>query len=281
MLRFYKMHGAGNDFVIINDMLDELPREKLGALAKHLCAQRTSIGADGMMVVVPPVNGGDFGMLFYNSDGSEGEMCGNGARCICRYGFETGLAPETIQKVETVSGMVIGERIDHRRYRIRLNDPSVIDLHRCVEVNGKPYDCAYIELGVPGLPHAVVQIENLKAYNRDELRELGRALRWAKEFPKGANVNFVEKVGENELDIITFERGVEDFTLACGTGSGSAVTALTLLGLVSGNGTALHAPGGELSVTVTTEEDGSAHDVYLTGPTNIVAIGEITDEDLR
>ena len=94
-------------------------------------------------------------MLFYNSDGSEGEMCGNGARCICRYGFENGLAGER-QTVESPSGIVTGARIDQRNYRIRLTDPSVIRLDYPAEAQGKFWPCSYIELGIPGLPHAAV-----------------------------------------------------------------------------------------------------------------------------
>ena len=277
-MRFTKMHGAGNDFIIINNIEERIPEERLGALAKQLCAFQTSIGADGLMAVVPAKNGGDYGMLFFNSDGSLGEMCGNGARCICRWGYENGLADKT-QRVETTAGLVTGGRIDRRRYRIRLNDPSIIDLHRLVTVGGKGYDCCYIELGCPGLPHAVVRLDGFEEMDENELRELGRALRFSPAFPKGANVNFVELTGRDTLRIKTFERGVEDFTLACGTGCGSSVAALTLLGQVSGKDITLHSPGGVLNVTLT--RDGSTvRDIYLTGPTNIVCTGEVTDEDL-
>ena len=277
-MRFTKMHGAGNDFIIINNIEERIPEERLGALAKQLCAFHTSIGADGLMAVTPAKNGGDYGMLFFNSDGSLGEMCGNGARCICRWGYENGLAGET-QRIETTAGLVTGERIDRRRYRIRLNDPSVIDLHRSVTVGGKEYDCCYIELGCPGLPHAVVRLDGFEELDESELRELGRALRFSPAFPKGANVNFVELTGRDTLRIKTFERGVEDFTLACGTGCGSAVAALTLLGQVSGRDVTLSSPGGVLNVTLT-QDGGTVRDIYLTGPTNIVCIGEVTDEDL-
>lgn len=271
-MRFTKMHGAGNDFVIINNIEERIPEEQLPELARRLCAFHTSVGADGLMAVCPAENGGDYRMLFFNSDGSLGEMCGNGARCICRYGYENGLAGES-QRVETTAGLVTGERIDRRRYRIRLNDPSVIDLHRRVNAGGEKYDCAYMELGRPGLPHAVVQLPDFDTMDRGRLRELGRALRFADAFPKGANVNFVKLTGTNELKIKTFERGVEDFTLACGTGCGSSVTALTLLGLVSGKEVLLHSDGGDLTVSVTCEGD-NAHDIYLTGPTNMVCVGE-------
>lgn len=272
------MHGAGNDFVIINNIIEKLPEAALPTLARKLCAVHSSLGADGMMVVVPPKNGGDYGMLFYNSDGSLGEMCGNGARCIARYGYENALAGET-QRIETTAGLVIGQRISKRRYKVRLNDPAVIDLHRRLRVLGTDCDCAYIELGEPGIPHAVLIVPELEELGRQGLRELGAALRFAPEFPKGANINFVKQLGEDSLRVLTFERGVDDFTLACGTGCGSAVIALSMLGLVSGKDVQLINDGGELRVSISLEH-GTAHDIYLSGPTNIVAIGEILDEDL-
>ena len=112
------MNGAGNDFVILNNLEEHLPLEQLPQIARTLCERHMSIGADGLMVVDAPSQGGDYRMLFYNSDGSVGEMCGNGARCICRYGYENGLAGET-QTVETTAGIVTGRRIDQRLYRGR------------------------------------------------------------------------------------------------------------------------------------------------------------------
>ena len=277
-MKFWKMNGAGNDFVILNNLEEHLPHEVLPAVAKTLCERHMSIGADGMMVVEAPTQGGDYKMLFFNSDGSMGEMCGNGARCICRYGYETGLAGE-IQTVETTAGIVTGQRIDQRLYKIRLNDPTTVKLDAPVEIDGVKYACSYVELGNPGIPHAVVPYHDLKNADENELRELGRAIRWYKDFPKGANVNFYEITGEDTAFERTFERGVEDFTYACGTGTGSLVTVLTLQGKVSGHGVKVNMTGGQLIIDV--EREGSSiQDLYLTGPTNIVAKGEVTDEDL-
>ena len=237
-----------------------------------------SIGADGLMVVDAPTQGGDYKMLFFNSDGSVGEMCGNGARCICRYGYENGLAGE-VQTVETTAGIVTGRRVSERLYRVRLNDPTTVKLDYPVEVDGTAYDCAYVELGNPGLPHAVIPYPGLKNADWNQLRELGRKLRWHPAFPKGANVNFYELTGEDSVYERTFERGVEDFTYACGTGTGSVVTVLTLQGKVSGQNVRVDMTGGQLIIDVE-REAGRATDLYLTGPTNIVAKGEVTDEDL-
>ena len=277
-MKFWKMNGAGNDFLVLNNLEEHLPVEKLPQIAKTLCERHLSIGADGLMVVDTPTQGGDYKMLFFNSDGSMGEMCGNGARCICRYGYETGLAGE-VQTVETTAGIVTGHRIDKRLYKIRLNDPSTIKLDHPIEIDGVQYACSYLELGNPGIPHAVIPYHNLKNAAESELRELGRKIRWHKAFPKGANVNFYEITGEDTLYERTFERGVEDFTYACGTGTGSVVAALTLQGKVSGCGVNVDMTGGRLVIDA--EREGSAiRNLYLTGPTNIVAKGEITDEDL-
>ena len=93
-MQFWKMNGAGNDFVVLNNLVEHLPADSFPLIAKTLCERHMSIGADGLMVVDAPTQGGDYKMLFFNSDGSMGEMCGNGARCICRYGYEKGLAGE-------------------------------------------------------------------------------------------------------------------------------------------------------------------------------------------
>ena len=268
---FTKMQGAGNDFIIIDNRDGVIPKDALSALAVRLCAYHTGVGADGLMVITDS-SSADYAMLFYNNDGSIGEMCGNGSRCICRYGYDNGLAGE-IQHVETASGTVVGKRIDEQRYQVRLNDPSLIDLHRKVSFDGADYDCAYIELGVPGLPHAIVRLDNWDGTDSNKLRELGGKLRRAKEFPKGANVTFVKKLGENELKAITFERGVENFTLACGTGCGSAVTALTLLGLVSGKNVRINMPGGLIEITLDAK-NGNVSNILMTGPTAVVFKGE-------
>lgn len=280
-MKFWKMNGAGNDFLYINNMEEHIPEEELPKMAVRLCERRLSIGADGLMVVDRPSPGvdADYRMIFFNSDGSKGEMCGNGARCICRYGYENGLAGE-VQRVETIAGVVIGERITERLYRIRLNDPCNFRFDEEVEVDGVVYRCSYVELGNPGIPHVALEVKGLKDYDEKELFELGRKLRYHKGYPKGANINFYEILGEDHLYERTYERGVEDFTYACGTGTGSVVTILTLQGKVSGKSVNVDMTGGRLIIDV--DRDGEAvKNIYLTGPTNIVAKGEIWDEELE
>lgn len=277
---FTKMQGAGNDFIVVNNMELGIPVEKFPAIARTVCAHRLSLGGDALMVADAPEHGGHVRMRFYNADGSEGEMCGNGARCLARYAYETGLAGEEIH-METVAGDVFGWRLSKREYRIRLNKPEVMKLNDPVEVDGVTYDCSYVELGNPGLPHAVVHLPGLEGKQLDELRPLGAALRSHPAFPKGANVNFWELLSDGRVCLRTFERGVEDFTLACGTGSGSTAAALTLRGIVpAGERVRLTMPGGELGVDVECGQDGVAA-LYLMGDTNRVAEGVITDENLE
>ncbi len=278
-MRFTKIQGAGNDFILIENLDGSIDPADYPRLAARLCHRRLSIGADGLMILEPPRGGGDVRMAFYNSDGSVGEMCGNGARCISRYALERGFGRGGEVRIETTAGLVTGRRVSRQMYTVRLNDPTVIDLHRQVEAGGRVFDCAYLELGDPGIPHCVVPLESWRETPEDQLRALCREIRWYRGFPKGANVTVCRVDGENSVDARTFERGVEDFTLACGTGCGSTVTALALRGLVSGDHTKITMPGGVLYVTVTAE-GGTARDILLTGPTNVVAEGEILDEEL-
>ena len=273
-MRFTKMNGAGNDFILVENLHGELTQQQLSKLARTLCDRRMSIGADGLMAIVPAKANADFGMLFFNCDGTLGEMCGNGARCICRYGYETGLAGET-QTIETTAGLVTGTRIDAKNYRIRLPDPVNLQ-YLALDVDGKKVGCMYLELGNPGIPHAVVQYPGLREADEQALFEFGRKLRYHPAFPKGANVNFLEKTGENRFYERTWERGVEDFTYACGTGTGASVYALAEKRRC-GDHAEVEVKGGLLIVDIV--RDGKkCRDLLLTGPASMVCAGEIFDE---
>lgn len=252
----YYMNGAGNDFMVI-DARNQTP--DFPALAKALCART---GADGFMAVDHSEKA-DFRLHFYNSDGSRGEMCGNGARCICRFAHEIGLAGDAMV-VEADAGLVPGWRLDETNYRIGLNLPSVLDLNRTP-------DAAYVELGCPGLPHAVVAYEGDLWQDREALRERMRALRFHPAFPKGANVNFYQVLAPGEVRLLTYERGVEDFTLACGSGSGSTGAVLWARGLLPGGKLIAHNPGGTLGVTVVSGGT-TMEALLLEGPTEITKI---------
>ena len=252
-MKVWYMNGAGNDFMVVDARGLSLD---FPALTRKLCA---ITGADGFMAV-DQAEEGDFRLHFYNADGSRGEMCGNGARCICRFAWENGIAGQEMT-VQTDAGLVYGRRLSESVYRVRLNNPGILDLHR-------KGDIAYVELGTPGVPHAVAQYRGDLWADKESLKETMRALRYDPAFPKGANVNFYTWLGPEEVKILTFERGVEDFTLACGTGSGSLACALRAAGQLPGGFLTVHNPGGTLAVTVQGPGD-SIEELWLEGPTQV------------
>lgn len=257
-MQIWYMNGAGNDFMVLDARGKTLD---FGPLALSLCARS---GADGFMAV-DYSDKADFKLHFYNADGTRGEMCGNGARCICRFAYDNGIAGEKMA-VETDAGIVLGERLSETQYRVKLNNPGVFDLAR------KP-DAAYVELGVPGVPHAVKEVAGLSWEQKEELRDMARALRYDAAFPKGANANLFTLLGENEVRILTFERGVEDYTLACGTGSASVAAVLWKQGRLTGEKVKVHNPGGTLEVTLKAE-NGEVSELWLEGPTEVVSVTE-------
>ena len=250
------MNGAGNDFMVIDARGQELD---FSALAVEFCK---ITGADGFMAV-DDSDIADFRLHFYNADGSRGEMCGNGARCICRFAYDQGIAPAQMT-VQTDAGIVYGWRLSESQYRIRLNEPGVLDLCRKENV-------AYLELGNPGVPHAVLEIPGLSWADRGALREQSKALRYDPAFPKGANVNLFTWLNEDAIRILTYERGVEDYTLACGTGTASTACALFAAGKLPGRRLIADNPGGTLTVDIA-ETDGEISAVFLEGPTEVVEI---------
>ena len=257
-MNVWYMNGAGNDFMVIDARDGSYDFEKL---TLELCKLT---GADGFMAV-DHSDVADFRLHFYNSDGTRGEMCGNGARCICRFAYDNGIAGENMT-VQTDAGIVYGQRLSESQYRVQLNDPGIVDLQR------RP-DAAYIELGCPGVPHSVTHVPGLDWRKRDELRDYARSLRFAPEFPKGANANLYDWVDATTIRILTFERGVEDYTLACGTGSASTAVALWLRGQIPGGHLTVKNPGGDLAVTI--EGTDTVQKLFLEGPTEVVRIFEL------
>lgn len=251
------MSGAGNDFVVIDARGLQLD---LAALAVKACA---ITGADGFLAL-DDSQIADFRLHFYNSDGLRGEMCGNGARCICRYAYDRGIAGEEVT-IQTDAGMVYGQRIDEQTYRVQLNNPGELELNYLKNI-------AYVELGNPGIPHAILEVPGLKWEDKELLRPMAMAIRHDPAFRKGTNVNFYTWIGDNTVRILTYERGVENYTLACGTGSGSLAAVLWKQGkfahtLIAEN------PGGTLKITVTGTH--AIHSLHLEGPTEIIASVEL------
>lgn len=253
----WHMNGAGNDFMVVDARGQAF---QLEALAKELCKLT---GADGFMAV-DNSEIADFKLHFYNASGLRGEMCGNGARCICRFAFERGIAGQAMT-VETDAGIIRAWRISESVYRVQLNLPSVLDLQR------KP-GIAYTELGNPGIPHAMAELPGLTWDHMEVLRTQASALRWDKAFPKGVNVNYFTVLAPGRVTILSYERGVEDYTLACGTGSAGVALALWAQGRLPENKLLAHNRGGDLQITLEEDGQGSLSALFLEGPTEISRI---------
>ena len=248
-MRVFCMSGAGNDFVVTDVRDLDLDLQEL---AIRLCQKYQTDG----FLALDHSDVGDFRLHFYNADGLRGEMCGNGARCICRFAYDRGIAGEAMT-VQTDAGLVYGWRLDTDRYRVALNPPSLVDTQR------KP-GCAYVELGDPGIPHCLVETPDLVWEEREALREKGSALRYDPAFPKGANVTFYRVLETGRVRVLTYERGVEDYTLACGTGCGSLATVLYQKGMLPGGQLIAENPGGTLTLQV--EGEGRVETLLLEGP---------------
>ena len=258
-MKVHYMNGAGNDFMVMDARGGKYDFSKL---ALELCKLT---GADGFMAV-DHSDIADFKLHFYNSDGSRGEMCGNGARCICRYAYDHGIAGE-VMTVETDAGLVPGWRLSETRYKVQLNNPGILDLNRKGPV-------AYVELGNPGVPHAVSAYDGDLWADADCIWDHMRQLRHDSAFPKGANVNFYQILGNAEVRILTYERGVEDYTLACGTGTGSVACCMWRKGELPGKRLTAHNRGGTLTVELDTQGD-AVTSILLEGPTEVVKIFEL------
>lgn len=209
-LNFWKMNGAGNDFVMLDnrDLSIALSREQIA----KLCDRHRGIGADGLLCVEPATEGGDFRMRYYNADGGEAEMCGNGARCFGR--FVNHLHGDSLAKIrfETLAGMISAE-FEAGQVRINMSAPHGLQLARDLPVGDRTLTVHSVNTGVP---HAVVCVDDLDGV---PVREWGAALRYHEAFkPKGTNANFAQVLAPGSIAIRTYERGVEDETLACGTG---------------------------------------------------------------
>jgi len=258
-MKIWYMNGAGNDFMVMDARGKEYDFE---ALAKELCKLT---GADGFMAV-DTSDVADFRLHFYNADGSRGEMCGNGARCICRFAYDNGIAGREMT-VQTDAGLVPGWRLDENHYRVKLNNPSVLDLHR-------KGDIAYVELGDPGVPHGVAGYDGDLWADGDCIWDHMRSLRYDPAFPKGANINFYQILNNAEVRVLTYERGVEDFTLACGTGTASVACCMWRKGELPGKRLTAHNRGGTLTVELVTEGE-TVTSILLEGPTETVRVYEL------
>lgn len=255
-ISFYKYQGTGNDFVMVDNRKLNFPAED-EELVKHLCDRRKGVGADGLILLQDHPDY-DFEMVYYNADGRVGSMCGNGARCTVRFARQLGV-------IEDVACFLAADgehqaSVERDLIQLKMNDV------KSIEQIGLDY---YLNTGSPHYVRFVDDAEQLDVF------EEGRAVRYNERFSEvGTNVNFVQRLSENEIFVRTYERGVEDETLSCGTG----VTACVLVAKLNGMQSPIKVKvlGGELEVAFEQQEEGGFKQIYLIGPAKLVFTGTIS-----
>jgi diaminopimelate epimerase len=267
---FFKMSGSGNDFIFLDHRDVDWESWDLPQVTRLLCRRRISVGADGLVLIVPPKDpGNDFAWRFFNADGSEAEMCGNAARCAARFANLKGIVRSAHMRFETLSG-VIEARLVGEGARVRMGDPSGIRPQVTLILPEGELELVYINTGVP---HAVRFVEHLENVQVDEL---GRLIRFHEAFaPSGTNVDFVEPVDSFTLKMRTYERGVEGETLACGTGAVASAIAAHLAGRAEPPVQVITQSGGRLKVDFLAKGPGEYTQVFLEGDARIIYEGVI------
>lgn len=253
-MKCWYMNGAGNDFMVVDARGKEMDYPKA---AVELCKLT---GADGFLAIGDS-DKSDFRFHFYNSDGSRAALCGNASRCVCRFAYENGISEERTV-FETDAGLVRGERVSQEIYRVWLNPPATLE----------PEKLPGVSYAVVGVPHAVVELPELTWQMADGLRERAKSLRFDPAFPEGANVTFFSRLDRDTVRVLTYERGVENYTLACGTGCGAVAGLLWAKGaLGTGKTLTLENRGGTLQYRVQAE-NGHITALIMDGPTELVRV---------
>ncbi|MEK7275402.1 MAG: diaminopimelate epimerase [Candidatus Desantisbacteria bacterium] len=253
---FAKMCASGNDFIVINNMNKDINIDQ--SMVKKWCDRKRGIGADGFLVLETSLSA-SFKMRIINADGSEAEMCGNGARCMAMYAYLKGIAAR-VMKFETLAGMINAE-VTEEQIKVQLT--GMADYKPDIKIKDYP-PVHFINTGVP---HAVLLVDNV---DDADVVTTGHELRYHQAFqPAGTNVDFVEIVDGSLIKVRTYERGVEDETLACGTGSAASACICTLLGMVSPPVRVI-TKGGEV-LTIYIEQD----DIFLEGKASIIFEGQM------
>ncbi len=265
---FMKLSGAGNDFVIIDNLEGIVPYEGTDFVAK-VCERRMSVGADGVLLVENS-DGADFKMRYFNADGGEAETCGNGARCISKFAYINGITSDRM-RFETKAGIYESEILE-LGVKVRMSDPTDVRLNFPLRLEDGVYTVCCANSGVP---HVVFFLEDLE---RTNIINLGRQTRYHDDFqPAGTNVNFVRIKNQREIDIRTYERGVEDETLACGTGSIASAALSALLGKTTSPVAVRTASGSVLTIHFDLD-DCEAKNVHLEGDARIIYAGELEED---
>jgi diaminopimelate epimerase len=261
---FHKMHGSGNDFVLVDNREANLSAEEIQRWAMPVCRRKFGIGADGLIFLEPSPPGSetDYFWRFYNSDGSAAEMCGNGARCAARLAYEIGLAAEE-HVLGTDAGPIRAKVLpDTGQVEVQMTDPADLELDVALDVNGSPLQLHFVNTGVP---HVVVIGNDVASA---DVPGLGRDIRRHERFaPAGTNVNFIRIEDRDRILLRTYERGVEDETYACGTGAAAAVYVTSALGLTGPEARVTTSGGEVLHISI---QEGT---VFLRGDTVKVSTG--------
>ncbi|GEP52119.1 diaminopimelate epimerase [Flavobacterium noncentrifugens] len=256
-LTFYKYQGTGNDFVMIDNRDGKFPKENTEIVAK-LCDRRFGIGADGLILLENDPET-DFRMVYYNSDGNTSSMCGNGGRCLVSFAKSLDIIQKETTFIAT-DGLHQATIFDDGTVSLQMKDVDTIEI-----------TAEHVFLDT-GSPHHVQMEENLKDF---DVKTQGANIRYSDIYGKaGSNVNFVNQDNEDTFSVRTYERGVEDETLSCGTGATAVAIAMKALGKTNSDTINLNVEGGKLEVSFT-EKDEKFTDVFLKGPATFVFKGEI------
>lgn len=275
-LAFYKMSGSGNDFIIIDNRDGSLLRRDLSSWIRAVCHRQQSVGADGLILIersspaAYESEQADFRWRFFNADGGEVDMCGNGGRCVARLAHHLGIAGPSLS-FETRAG-IVKACVEGNRVRLQMPDPRKLEMDVSIRVKD---EVIVLDSIIVGVPHAVVWTSNIETA---PVVSHGRAIRYHEAFsPEGTNANFAQVRADGAIWIRTYERGVEDETLACGTGSVATALIAAKKGMVR-SPVVMHTRGGEeLKIFFEQTGDGFA-EVFLDGEARIIYEGQLWDE---
>jgi diaminopimelate epimerase len=263
---FHKMQGSGNDFILIDNRRGVLKGRNLKQLARIVCDRHYSVGADGLIVIVPSRRA-DFKWRFLNADGSEAEMCGNGSRCAARFAHRKKIAGRKLS-FETLAGIIRAE-VNAETVKVQLTEATGLRNEIPIPLGSGSRTGHFVNTGVPHVVYLTNRLES------EDVAGIGRETRYHRLFrPAGTNVNFVQVLGPHRIAIRTYERGVEGETLACGTGSVAAALVAGSLGLASSPVDVITRSGEKLRVSFRLE-DGFFSDLHLEGGAEVICEGTL------
>ncbi len=265
-MEFTKMSGTGNDFIVIDSFHQPVDID-YAQFARKYCTRKVSVGADGVLVLGPCDDTADFTYRIFNADGTEAEMCGNGARCAAAFAVDRSIAGANM-RFRTLAG-IVEARVNPEDVSIRVTEPHGLHKDIAITVDGRDAVVHHVNTGVP---HTIWFVDDLDRFPVDAL---GRAVRTHPIFaPAGTNVDFVQATGSGSIRVRTYERGVEAETLACGTGAVASAIVGHAAGRVGTSPVLVSMPGGNLTIDFTCM-NGDYSDVWLTGEVSFVYTGTL------